>query len=78
MRRNNFGWIEATQEAEEAWRDHVAEVANFTLFPRAQSWYTGANIPGTARCCATPVGCRCTCGSARHPPTPVTPVFLLS
>src|SRR5207249_783902 len=36
--------IEATQEAEEAWRDHVAEVANYILFPRAQSWYMGADI----------------------------------
>ena len=49
MRRNNLRRIEATQEAEEAWRDHVAEVANYTLFPRAQSWYMGANIPGKKR-----------------------------
>ena len=49
MRRNNFRRIEATQEAEEAWRDHVAELANATLFPRAQSWYMGTNIPGKKR-----------------------------
>ena len=29
--------------------DHVAELANQTLFPRAQSWYMGANIPGKKR-----------------------------
>jgi cation diffusion facilitator CzcD-associated flavoprotein CzcO len=49
MRRNNLRRIEATPEAEEAWRDHVAELANQTLFPRAQSWYMGANIPGKKR-----------------------------
>jgi cyclohexanone monooxygenase len=49
MRRNNLRRIEATQEAEEAWRDHVAELANQTLFPRAQSWYMGANIPDKKR-----------------------------
>ena len=37
MRRNNLHRIEATPEAEEAWRDHVAELVNATLFPRAQS-----------------------------------------
>jgi cyclohexanone monooxygenase len=38
--------IEATPEAQEAWMEHVAEVAAFTLFPRAASWYVGANVPG--------------------------------
>ena len=28
----------------------------------------------SARCWPTPAGCRCTCRSARNPPTPVTPV----
>jgi cyclohexanone monooxygenase len=49
MRRNNLRRIEATPEAEEAWRDHVAELVGATLFPRAQSWYMGANIPGKKR-----------------------------
>jgi cation diffusion facilitator CzcD-associated flavoprotein CzcO len=49
VRRNNLRRIEATQEAEEAWRDHVAELVDATLFPRAQSWYMGANIPGKKR-----------------------------
>jgi len=47
--RNNLRRIEATPEAEEAWRDHVAELVGATLFPRAQSWYMGANIPGKKR-----------------------------
>ena len=28
---------------------HVDEVAQSTLFPRADSWYIGANIPGKPR-----------------------------
>jgi cyclohexanone monooxygenase len=29
--------------------EHVAEVAALTLFPRAPSWYVGANVPGKPR-----------------------------
>jgi cyclohexanone monooxygenase len=28
---------------------HVNEVANATLFPLANSWYVGANVPGKPR-----------------------------
>jgi cation diffusion facilitator CzcD-associated flavoprotein CzcO len=41
--------IEATAEAQEAWTAHVAEVAEHTLMPRANSWYMGANVPGKPR-----------------------------
>ena len=41
--------IEATEEAEEKWVAHVNEVAQMTLYPRANSWYMGANIPGKPR-----------------------------
>jgi cation diffusion facilitator CzcD-associated flavoprotein CzcO len=41
--------IEPTVEAEDAWVEHVNEVANMTLYPRANSWYVGANIPGKPR-----------------------------
>jgi cation diffusion facilitator CzcD-associated flavoprotein CzcO len=41
--------IEASAEAEEAWGQHVNEVADFTLFPMANSWYLGANVPGKSR-----------------------------
>jgi cyclohexanone monooxygenase len=41
--------IEATPEAEAEWVEHVNEVANQTLYPLANSWYVGANIPGKAR-----------------------------
>ena len=41
--------IEARQDAEDEWVEHVNEVANGTLYPRANSWYMGANIPGKPR-----------------------------
>jgi cation diffusion facilitator CzcD-associated flavoprotein CzcO len=41
--------VEATEEAEEAWVEHVRQVAECTLFPQANSWYLGANIPGKKR-----------------------------
>lgn len=41
--------IEPTAEAEETWGRHVNEVADFTLFPQANSWYLGANVPGKSR-----------------------------
>ena len=41
--------VEATSEAEDAWVAHVNEVAGATLYPKAASWYMGANIPGKPR-----------------------------
>ena len=41
--------VEATAEAETAWVEHVAAVGALTLYPRADSWYTGANVPGKPR-----------------------------
>jgi len=38
--------IEAEQQAEDAWVDHVNEVANKSLRAKVKSWYVGANIPG--------------------------------
>ena len=38
--------IEATAEAEANWVAHASEVASRTLYPRANSWYMGVNIPG--------------------------------
>lgn len=40
---------EAQLQAEDDWVDHVGEVASKTLFASANSWYTGANIPGKPR-----------------------------
>jgi cyclohexanone monooxygenase len=41
--------IEATIAAEDKWVDHVNETAHGTLYPQANSWYMGANIPGKPR-----------------------------
>ncbi len=46
MRRHNVATAEARPAAEQAWGRHVADAAAQTLFPRANSWYLGANIPG--------------------------------
>jgi cyclohexanone monooxygenase len=49
MRERGADLIEPTREAEDAWVDHVAEQAAGTLFPTADTWYMGANIPGKPR-----------------------------
>jgi cyclohexanone monooxygenase len=49
LRERGLAAIDATAEAEDAWVDHVNEVANLTLFPHANSWYMGANVPGKPR-----------------------------
>ncbi len=49
LRQLGIGCIEATVEAEDAWVAHVNEVADRTLYPKANSWYLGANIPGKPR-----------------------------
>lgn len=41
--------MEATEGAEAQWVAHVNEVAATTLYPLANSWYVGANIPGKPR-----------------------------
>lgn len=41
--------IEPTPEAERDWVAHVNEVAAATLYPQANSWYMGANVPGKPR-----------------------------
>jgi cation diffusion facilitator CzcD-associated flavoprotein CzcO len=49
MLEHNFTSIEPQVEAEDAWVAHVNELANQTLYPLANSWYIGANIPGKPR-----------------------------
>jgi len=49
LREGQFASIEATMNAENEWVTHVNDVANHTLFPLANSWYMGANIPGKRR-----------------------------
>jgi cyclohexanone monooxygenase len=49
MRQADQTRIEADETAQDTWVAHVAAVADKTLFPRAASWYMGANIPGKPR-----------------------------
>ncbi|MEC7536599.1 MAG: NAD(P)/FAD-dependent oxidoreductase [Pseudomonadota bacterium] len=49
MRELGLEMMEPDVAAEDDWVDHVQEAANKTLFPRANSWYMGANIPGKPR-----------------------------
>ena len=49
MRAHGRARIETTLDAQDAWVDHVNEVGNLTLYPRANSWYMGANVPGKPR-----------------------------
>lgn len=48
-RDHGVGTLEATADAAEGWTAHVQEVAAKTLYPKAASWYMGANIPGKPR-----------------------------
>jgi len=41
--------MEANADAEDEWVEHVNEVAYKTLYPKAASWYMGANVPGKPR-----------------------------
>jgi cyclohexanone monooxygenase len=41
--------IDAEPQAQEEWITHSTEVAHETLYPKAASWYMGANIPGKPR-----------------------------
>ena len=49
MRENRLSRIEADPAWQERWVAHVNKVADGTLFPLANSWYIGANIPGKPR-----------------------------
>jgi cyclohexanone monooxygenase len=49
LRAHGLTAIEPTREAQDAWADHVNELAAQTLFPRGNSWYLGANVPGKPR-----------------------------
>jgi cation diffusion facilitator CzcD-associated flavoprotein CzcO/acetyl esterase/lipase len=49
LREQGYDCIEPTETAEEAWGLHVNDCADITLFPRAASWYMGANVPGKPR-----------------------------
>lgn len=49
LREHGFDRIEPTELAEAGWMQHSDDAASITLFPQANSWYVGANIPGKPR-----------------------------
>jgi cyclohexanone monooxygenase len=49
MREHGLERVEPQLHAEDNWVEHVNEVAHTTLFPHANSWYMGANIPAKPR-----------------------------
>jgi cyclohexanone monooxygenase len=49
MGQNGFDRVDVDPAKQDEWVEHVAEVASGTLFPLANSWYMGSNIPGKAR-----------------------------
>ena len=49
MREQGQDLIEPTELAEEAWVQHVNDFGAITLYPQANSWYMGSNVPGKPR-----------------------------
>jgi cyclohexanone monooxygenase len=49
LHAHDLNRIDARLDAENAWVEHVNAVAASTLYPKADSWYMGANIPGKPR-----------------------------
>ena len=49
MSERQAGSIEAAEAAQDEWVAHVNAVAQMTVYPLANSWYLGANVPGKPR-----------------------------
>ncbi len=49
MRASGYDTIEPTQTAQDGWVQYNTDWGDITLFPRANSWYMGANVPGKPR-----------------------------
>jgi cyclohexanone monooxygenase len=49
MRGKGLSRIDPEVSAEDGWVQHNNEVADSTLYPLANSWYMGANVPGKPR-----------------------------
>ena len=56
LREQGKGAVEPTLEAERSWDLEVTTLAEKTLFPKTDSWYTGANIAGKSRHFAVHLG----------------------
>ncbi|OIM90694.1 steroid monooxygenase, partial [Bradyrhizobium elkanii] len=46
LRDAGFTTMEATETAQAGWERHMADCATLTLHRLANTWYTGANVPG--------------------------------
>jgi hypothetical protein len=46
VREEGKNRIEASRDTEEAWKAECDGIWAYTLFPKAKSWYQGANIDG--------------------------------
>ena len=49
LRDEGITTVDVDVDAENEWVAHVSDLADKTLFPEADSWYMGANIPGKPR-----------------------------
>ena len=49
MRAAGFTTIEATETAQAGWSRHLADCTALSLHRLANTWYTGANVPGKAQ-----------------------------
>ncbi len=49
LKDQNLGAVEPSIQSETAWGEEVSAIADFTLFPRTDSWWTGANVEGKPR-----------------------------
>lgn len=49
LESNGFAFLEATQEAQNMWRNEVNALVARTLYMTTESWYWGANIAGKPR-----------------------------
>ncbi|WKA30003.1 flavin-containing monooxygenase [Bradyrhizobium roseum] len=49
MREAGFTTMEPTEAAQAGWARHMADCAMMTLHRLANTWYTGANVPGKAQ-----------------------------
>jgi len=49
LRAEGLTTIEPTETAQAGWMTHMNDCSRITLFPKANSWYMGANVPGKPR-----------------------------
>jgi cyclohexanone monooxygenase len=49
LSEQGLGAVEPSAESEESWAAEVSAIADATLFPRTDSWWTGANVDGKPR-----------------------------